>query len=84
MSKGEKISIIGLLGMTTMVLCLDSPYFIPALILFGAFTLMTFAGHFLAGEGFINNDDLTKISKRKIQQNRDKVFRNWVKSGRIK
>lgn len=84
MSRGEKLTLGGVCGMILMGLCLESDFWIPALILFAGFGLLAFAGHLLADEGFINSEDLNKISKKKIQQNREAVFRNWIKSGTIK
>lgn len=84
MSKGEVITLAGVSGMILMGLCLESDFWIPALILFAGFGLLAFAGHYLADEGFIDSNDIAKIDKKKIARNRDEVFRNWVKSGKVK
>ena len=84
MTTGEKIKLIGLGGMILAALCMDSEFFVPAAILFMAFGILTFSCHFMMNEGFIDSDDIAKIDKKKIARNREEVFRNWVKSGKIK
>ena len=81
MTKGELISIIGLAGMVLSIMCLDSDYFIPAAILACGFGLMSFAGHMLTGESFIDED---QVDEEKIKSNRDELFRQWVLREKIK
>lgn len=82
MKLSERILVLCLLGMMLMVLMLDSDFFLPAIILCGAFALIGFGAHFISewNEPFIKVDS----NEDRVAWNREEVFRNWLESGRIK
>jgi len=79
MTRGEIIGICGLIGMVMSVLCLESAM-IPAVIAFGICSIVSFGGHLIADEGFIEKTEDTD----KIARNRERVWKNWITESEVK
>ena len=79
MTRGEVLGVIGLCGMVLSILCLESMA-IPAVIAFGIFSIICFAGHLIADGGFIEKTEDTD----KIARNREMVWKNWIMESEVK
>ena len=79
MSRGELLGLCGLCGMVLSILCLESMA-IPAVIAFGIFSIICFAGHLVADGGFLEATEDTD----RIMENREMVWRYWYYGSEVK
>ena len=79
MTRGETFGVIGLCGMVLSILCLESMA-IPAVIAFGIFSIICFAGHLVADGGFIERTE----DNDRIANNREKVWKNWISESEVR
>lgn len=79
MTRGELLGLCGLCGMVLSILCLESMA-IPAVIAFGIFSIICFAGHLLGDGGFIERTE----DNDRIANNREKVWKNWITESEVR